>query len=58
MARNWYTDVSEFERSLLSMLNGVRNINHITSSKYANVNKLYIMLLKDNHQINENNIQP
>lgn len=58
MARNWYTDVSEFERSLLSMLNGVRNINHITSSEYANVNKLYIMLLKDNHQINENNIQP
>lgn len=57
MARNWYTDVSEFERSLLSMLNGVRNINHITSSEYANVNKLYIMLLKDNHQI-ENNIQP
>lgn len=58
MARNWYTYVSEFERSLLSMLNGVRNINHITSSEYANVNKLYIMLLKDNHQINENNIQP
>lgn len=58
MARNWYTYVSEFERSLLSMLNGVRNINHITSSKYPNVNKLYIMLLKDNHQINENNIQP
>lgn len=57
MARNWYTYVSEFERSLLSMLNGVRNINHITSSEYANVNKLYIMLLKDNHQI-ENNIQP
>lgn len=57
MARNWYTYVSEFERSLLSMLNGVRNINHITSSKYANVNKLYIMFLKDNHQI-ENNIQP